>query len=106
VRGFRPALELPHLRILDETRLSDEVNALLGALEKGDYPSGKSAEKAFEQLVKLVRNARHFGAHNRFTRADPASLDRLGLAKPASLKDRLYAALVKGALASTASPHP
>jgi len=38
--------------------------------------------------------------------ADPASLDRLGLAKPASLKDRLYAALVKGALASTASPHP
>ena len=38
--------------------------------------------------------------------ADLASLDRLGLAKPASLKDRLYAALVKGALASTASPHP
>src|SRR5580698_9491135 len=38
--------------------------------------------------------------------ADPASLDRLGLAKPASLKDRLYAALVKGALASTAPPHP
>ena len=38
--------------------------------------------------------------------ADTASLDRLGLAKPKSLKDRFYAALVKGALASTAPPRP
>ncbi len=34
--------------------------------------------------------------------ADTACLERLGLAKPSSLKDRFYAALVRGALASVA----
>ncbi len=34
--------------------------------------------------------------------ADTASLDRLGLANPKSLKDRFYAALVRGALVSVA----
>ena len=43
------------------------------------------------QLMALA--LRGFGA-----RSDAACLDRLGLAKPKSIADRLYAALVRGAL--------
>jgi acyl-CoA hydrolase len=50
--------------------------------------------------IRLLRLLRH-GLSSQKT--DVACLDRLGLAPPKSLKDRLYAALVRGALNAAAS---
>src|SRR5581483_1194362 len=47
------------------------------------------------QLVRLLMSGWS-------AKANAACLERLGLAKPASLKERFYAALVRGALASAA----
>jgi hypothetical protein len=81
LRGLRPLLELPFLRVLDETRLREELETIKGKIET----SGRISEKALLQIEKTIRNARYSGAHNRIFRAAPNTLDSLIL----DINDRL-----------------
>ncbi len=66
VRGFRPRLELPSLRLKDPRRMQSEMIEQKRLLETEPISS-----KALEQFPKMVRNALDCGAHNRFSRAAP-----------------------------------
>ena len=71
IRGMRPLLELPFLRMSDEGQFRRELEDLLKKLEAGNLPS----DKALEQFGKMSRNARFSGAHNIFFRSSPGSLE-------------------------------
>ncbi|MEW6056170.1 MAG: hypothetical protein AB1540_06115 [Bdellovibrionota bacterium] len=73
IRGGRPLLELPFLRIKDDAVLKGELVDLLKKIESGEEIS----HKAIEQFDKMVRNARYSGARNRMYRAKPGSIDEL-----------------------------
>lgn len=70
IRGIRPLLELPYLKLKDETQFREELETLL------HDPQGLT-NKALDQFAKMVRNARYSGANNRFYRAAPGSVDEL-----------------------------
>jgi len=82
VRGGRALLELPFLRLKDEKQLRSELNALLDQIKEGKPPS----QKSLDQFAKMVRNAREAGAHNRFYRAPPGSIESLFLEVAQKLK--------------------
>ena len=75
VRGLRVFLELPFLSLQNEDTLRAELSGLLEKMKSGDAPS----PKAREQFDKMIRNARYGGAHNRFYRAQPGTIEELAL---------------------------
>ncbi|MBY0371641.1 hypothetical protein K2X33_13225, partial [bacterium] len=72
VRGLRPLLEIPSLRLKDAARFSEEIDTWLKEMEEGKL---LVSHKVVEQFAKMVRNATDSGAHNRFYRVAPDSLD-------------------------------
>jgi hypothetical protein len=75
IRGLRASLELPFLKVEDEKALIFELKDLLKQVQQGFLPSAK----ALDQFNKMIRNARYGGAHNRFYRALPGTLDSIAL---------------------------
>ncbi len=73
VRGIRPLIELPFLRVKDERQFRIELERLKIALQKGENIS----DKAFDQFQKMIRNIRNGGGHNRIYRGKPGSLEAL-----------------------------
>lgn len=73
IRGMRPLLELPFLKLKDDTVFRRELEDLLASIQSGEIPSSK----AIEQFSKMIRNARYAGANNRSYRGGPQSIDRL-----------------------------
>lgn len=70
LRGVRPLLELPFLRLKNEEQLVAELMTLLNKVKTNpDALSGK----AVEQIEKMVRNAYFGGANNRAYRSPPNS---------------------------------
>ena len=72
VRGLRPMIELPFLKMENEDVFRQEIAAMRKDLSEGKKPSGK----AMEQYDKAVRNARFSGAHNRILRGKEGSLEK------------------------------
>ena len=70
-RGIRPLLEIPFLRIEDETHLRRELDGIEKALADGPLPN----DAALLQFRKMMRNSRFSGAHNRLLRGGPGSLE-------------------------------
>jgi hypothetical protein len=70
IRGLRPLLELPFLRLKDEKLLTKE----LAELSENAKKKGLS-KKAWEQFDKMLRNARFSGANNRIYRGAPGTID-------------------------------
>ena len=72
-RGIRVLLEIPFLRVDDEAVLRRELDGVLQDLKRGEVPN----KFALSQFVKMTRNARFSGAHNRFFRGSGGSIEEL-----------------------------
>jgi hypothetical protein len=75
IRGMRPLLELPFLELENDAQFRKELTNLLHEVTNGRNPS--DLDKALSQFDKMVRNARESGAHNRFHRGGPDSIEEL-----------------------------
>ena len=85
VRGARPLLELPWLRLKDDRVLRLELEVLLRTVQTEEGRRDFDP-KAREQFHKMVRNQRRGGAHNRFYRSPKDSVEGLFLAIADQLK--------------------
>ncbi len=90
IRGLRLFLELPFLSFQDESLLREELSQMIKTVQEGGYMSSK----ARGQFDKMVRNARYGGAHNRFYRALPGSIESLVLTLVDKLRERENRVLV------------
>ena len=72
VRGMRPLVELPFLRIKDERRFREELRQLQVSAE-ADQPLSR---KAIDQFNKMTNNVRFGGGHNRIYRGAGGSLEK------------------------------
>ncbi|OFZ26631.1 MAG: hypothetical protein A2381_16695 [Bdellovibrionales bacterium RIFOXYB1_FULL_37_110] len=70
IRGTRTMMELPFLSIKNEEDLKRELKLI---------PLENFSERASGQFDKMVRNARWGGAHNRFHRGAPGSIESITL---------------------------
>ncbi len=73
VRGLRPLLELPFLKLEDDRQFRSELTTLAKKMKSGQ----RLSFKAYEQFHKMVRNSRRSGANNRFYRASRGSIDEI-----------------------------
>lgn len=71
IRGIRPLIELPFIKLKDEGQLKKELYILIDNIK-----SDKTiTRKAIEQIDKIVRNARFSGANNRIYRSKENSIE-------------------------------
>lgn len=73
VRGIRPLIELPFLRIANEDRFKSELKELIENLPKLE---SRAVNKVLDQFNKATRNARFSAAHNRLYRGKIDSLEQ------------------------------
>ena len=70
IRGLRPLVQLPFLRVADETQIRSEMQAIIDS-------GGELSPKARLQFAKLQRNSVLGGANNRFRQAPAGTLEHL-----------------------------
>lgn len=79
VRGIRPLLELPFLKLKDETVFREELEQLLHQLQTDPdaIKSHADYEKALQQFQRIITNSRQSAGHNRLYRAKADSVEAL-----------------------------
>lgn len=106
IRGPRALTEIPFLKIHPED--AEYFKSQVQELQSKIHQGAEFSEKALEQFDKLVRNSRFSGAHNRFYRAPPGSVESsfLALAKTLDEQEQQSAAGAKSLLPEFADHFP
>ena len=88
IRGSRTMMELPFLTLKNETSLKATLKFIL---QQASANNNLFSDRALGQFNKMVRNSRWGGAHNRFYRGTPDSIEELtlSLSKIASGSDKM-----------------
>ncbi len=71
IRGIRPLLELPFLKMSGQDQFENELAQISEEINKGN----KVASHDLTQFAKMFRNSFHGGANNRIWRGAPGSLE-------------------------------